>query len=150
MKHELVRDWMTTNVVSVEPDTTLPEAHLIMKNHQIRRLPVLNNVGHVVGIITLGDIRGAEASTATTLSIWEMNYLLNQLKVKEIMTADPITIPPTATIGETAQIMLQYKVSGLPVVEDGKLVGIITESDIFEMVVLHEWQTAEEAELMPA
>jgi CBS domain-containing protein len=141
MKHELVRDWMTTDVITINPSTTLPEAHQIMKAQQIRRLPIVDKSRHLVGIVTIGDIRGAGASSATSLSIWEMNYLLAKLKVKEVMTANPITVSAEATIGEAAQIMLQYKVGGLPVVEaSGKLAGIITESDIFEMIVLHEWQ----------
>jgi acetoin utilization protein AcuB len=96
--------------------------------------------GRLIGIVTLGDVRGAQPSPATSLSIWEMNYLLSSLDVARIMTPDPITVNPDQTIGEAARIMLENRISGLPVVEvDGRLVGIITESDIFSMVVLHEW-----------
>ena len=141
MKQELVKDWMTRDVVTVTPDTTLPEAHRLMTDNQIRRLPVMEN-GRLVGIVTRGDVRGAEASDATSLSIWELQYLIARIKVKEVMTHDPITISQDATIGEAAQVMLDYRVSGLPVVNgEGKLVGIITESDIFRIVV-QEWSTA--------
>jgi acetoin utilization protein AcuB len=99
---------------------------------------------YLVGIVTLGDVRGAEPSGATSLSIWEVNYLLSRLKVEEIMTPRPFTVSADATLGEAAQMMLQYKVSGLPAMNaDGKLVGIITESDIFRMVV-QSWQTETE------
>ncbi len=136
MHKTLVRDWMITKVLAISPDTTLPEAHKIMTEKKVRRLPVVDAEGKLVGIVTRGDIRGAEASDATALSIWELNYLLARLKVREIMTPDPIAISPDATIGEAARIMLQNKISGLPVVkEDGRLVGIITESDIFRVVV---------------
>ena len=139
MKQELVRDWMTREVVVVAPETTLLQAHRLMNDNQIRRLPVTKN-DQLIGIITLGDVRGAEASDATWLSIWELQYLIAKIKVKEIMTHDPIVISPDATIGEAAQVMLDHKISGLPVVDsDGKLVGIITESDIFRIVV-QEWK----------
>lgn len=135
MRHTLVRDWMTTPVITVSPQTTLPEAHRLMTANKIRRLPVMED-GRLVGIVTRGDIRGAEASDATSLSIWEMNYLLARLKVGEIMTPDPITVSPTTTISEAAATMLQHKISSLPVLgADGRLAGIITESDIFRVVV---------------
>ncbi len=138
MKRELVKDWMTPDVVTIYPDTTLPQAHRLMTEKGIRRLPVMKN-GRLVGIITRGDIREAEPSDATSLSIWELNYLLATLKVKEIMTPNPITVSQEATISEAAQVMLNNKISGLPVVDgSGKVVGIITESDIFRLVV-QEW-----------
>ncbi len=140
MTKELVRDWMSTDVITITPDTTLPEAHQIMTNEEIRRLPVIDKDGRLVGIITIGDIRSAEPSPATSLSIWEMNYLLSSLKIDKIMTPHPRTISADATLGEAARMMLEHRVSGLPVVDsDFRVVGIITESDIFSMVVLHEW-----------
>jgi acetoin utilization protein AcuB len=106
-----------------------------MTEKRVRRLPVVKD-DRLVGIITLGDVRGAEPSGATSLSIWELNYLLSKLKIEEIMTRNLITISPYATIGQAAETMLEYKVSGLPAVDgEMKLVGIITESDIFRMVV---------------
>jgi acetoin utilization protein AcuB len=144
MKKELVRNWMTQDVITVKPSTTLPEAHQIMMDEEIRRLPVVDDQGILVGIVTLGDVRGAQPSPATSLSIWELNYLLSSLNVEKLMTPKPMTIGPDATIGAAARTMLEHRVSGLPVVEaDGKLAGIITESDIFSMVVIHEWSEAE-------
>jgi len=141
MQKELVKVWMTKNVVTADANTTLPEAHQIMMDNNIRRLPIVEKGDRLVGIVTLGDVRGAQPSEATSLSVWEMNYLLANLKLKKIMTPNPLTIGPEATIGEAARLMLENKVSGLPVVDDdGKILGIITESDIFSMVVLHEWE----------
>lgn len=140
MKKELVRDWMSSDVITITPTTTLPEAHQIMTNEEIRRLPVVDKDGRLVGIVTIGDIRSAEPSPATSLSIWEMNYLLSSLTIDKIMTRNPKTIHVDATIAEAARMMLEYRVSGLPVVDDEhRVIGIITESDIFSMVVLHEW-----------
>lgn len=142
MKKDLVQEWMSTDVITITTETTLPEAHQIMTNEEIRRLPVVDKDGHLVGIVTIGDIRSAEPSPATSLSIWEMNYLLTNLKIEKIMTRNPKTIRADATIGEAARMMLEHRVSGLPVVDaDHQVVGIITESDIFSMVVLHEWST---------
>ena len=135
MNLELVKKWMTPDVITITPETTLPEAHKLMTDYQIRRLPVVKD-GRLVGIVTRGDIRGAEASDATSLSVWELNYLLSQLKIKGIMTRRSIVISQEATIDEAAQVMLKHKISGLPVVDlHGELVGIITESDIFRIVV---------------
>ncbi len=135
MKHELVKDWMTSKVITITPETSLPDAHRLMDDHNIRRLPVEQH-GRLVGIVTRGDVRGAEPSDASSLNIWEMNYLLSKLTIDKIMTKNPITIGPEATIEQAARLMLEEKVSGLPVVDDqGSIVGIITESDIFRLVV---------------
>lgn len=140
MKQELVKDWMSSDVITITPETTLPEAHQIMKVEEIRRLPVVDQVGRLVGIVSIGDIRAAEPSPATSLSIWEMNYLLSTLKIEKIMTPEPHTIRPDATIAEAARTMLEHRISGLPVVDqEHHVIGIITESDIFSMVVLHQW-----------
>jgi acetoin utilization protein AcuB len=134
MRQQLVKDWMTRDVITITPKTTLPEAHRLMTEKKIRRLPVMDN-GRLMGIITRGDVRGAEPSGATSLSIWEVNYLLSRLKIEELMTRRPVTIDAAATIGEAAQLMLENKISGLPVMDsDQRLVGIITESDIFRLV----------------
>ncbi len=99
-----------------------------------------------VGIVSLGDVRSAEPSPATSLSVWELNYLLTTLTVGKIMTPHPFAISPDATLAEAARMMLEHRISGLPVVDEERhVIGIITESDIFAMVVLHEWGSAEEA-----
>jgi CBS domain-containing protein len=138
-RQQSVKDWMTREVITVTSKATLPEAHRLMTEKHIRRLPVVDN-GRLVGIVTRGDVRGAEPSGATSLSIWEVNYLLSRLKVEELMTKRPVTIDEDATIGEAAELMLQHKISGLPVLDkQAQLAGIITESDIFRLVA-RKWR----------
>lgn len=134
MKHTSVKEWMTPNPVTCSSDTTLPDAHRIMLERKIRRLLIVDGE-RLVGIVTRGDVRGAEPSGATTLSIYELNYLLAKLTIGKIMTSDPLTVTPETSIEEAARLMLEKKISGLPVVEHGRLVGVITESDIFRLVV---------------
>jgi CBS domain-containing protein len=134
MDNAFVRDWMTATPVTITPRTSLSEAHRLMKQKKVRRLPVVDD-GKLVGIVALSDVLEAEPSGATTLSIYELNYLLAELKVDKIMKHNVITVKPDATIRDAASIMLEHKIGGLPVLEDGKLVGIITESDIFRMIV---------------
>ena len=131
-----VKNWMTTDVVSVTPETSLLKVGKLMKDHHVRRLPVLDDAGRVVGIISDRDVRDASPSKATTLDMYEMHYLLAELKAKNIMTAKPITVKPTDTVEQAALIMLDNKVGGLPVVDDaGKLVGIISDHDVFKAMV---------------
>ena len=139
MKQELVSKWMTPNPVTIDKNASLTDAHMLMSEYDIRRLPVVDKAGNLIGIVTLGDVREASPSDATSLSIWEIHYLLARLKISEIMTPDPITVYTSETIADAANLMLENKVSGLPVVEpDGRLVGIITESDIFRLIV-QQW-----------
>ncbi|MBN1219427.1 MAG: CBS domain-containing protein [Anaerolineae bacterium] len=141
MRQQLVKDWMTRDIVTVAPEMRMTEAHQLMLDRKIRRLPVVRNK-HLVGIVTRGDIRGAEPSEASSLNMWEMNYLISKLRVKDVMARTLVTIPVDATIADAAQLMLERKVSGLPVVDNNKVVGIITESDIFRMVV-QAWEKIE-------
>ncbi|MBL8165992.1 MAG: CBS domain-containing protein [Anaerolineae bacterium] len=130
-----VRDWMTNRVISVSPQTSISNAHQVMKEHGIRRLVVMENE-KLVGIITIGDVREASPSDATTLSIWELNYLWAQLTVEKVMTRHVATITPDSPILDAAEIMLDRKISGLPVVDEhGHVLGMLTESDIFRMLV---------------
>lgn len=140
MKKQLVQDWMSTDVITITPDKTLPEANQLLVREEIRRLPVVDQDGKLIGIVSLGDIRSNQPSPATALSLWELNYLLSTLKIEKVMTRNPVSIRPEATIGEAARTMLENRISGLPVVDaDNHVIGMITESDIFSMVVLHEW-----------
>jgi CBS domain-containing protein len=129
-----VRSWMTEKVITITPQTTLPEAQRIMLEHKIRRLPVMKS-GKLVGIVTLGDIREANPSDATTLSIYELNYLMDRLTAKDFMTPNPITITPDATIAEAARLMVEHKIGGLPVIDRDDLVGIITETDFCRLLI---------------
>ncbi len=108
-----------------------------MMEQNVRRLPVVWQE-KLVGILTYGDIREAKPSDANTLSIYELNLLLDHLLVKAIMTPDPLCVSPNATIGDAAQIMLEHKFGGLPVVENERLVGLITETDFCRLIVSEE------------
>ncbi|MEP7355753.1 MAG: CBS domain-containing protein [Anaerolineales bacterium] len=125
---------MTHNLITAPPTLALPDALKLMAKHNIRRLPVVDK-GKLVGIVTRGDLRGAQASEATSLSKFELNYLVERITLDRFMTRNPVTVADTATIVEAARTMLQRKISGLPVIQGGRLVGIITESDIFRLVV---------------
>lgn len=131
-----VKDWMTSPVITVTPDTSISLAHKIMKDNKVRRLVVVDAHDKVKGIITIGDVREASPSDAVTLSIWELNYLWAQLTVEKIMTTDVIAVKAADPVVSAAKIMQEKKISGLPVVDDdGRLIGMLTESDIFRMVV---------------
>ena len=129
-----VRDRMTPNPISVQPQTSVNEALRIMQGRKIRRLPVVAN-GRLVGIVTLLDLMRVSASPATTLSIYELRYLLDRLTVQEAMTRQVIAIDPDAPIEQAALLMREHKIGGLPVVQEGRLVGIVTETDIFDAFV---------------
>lgn len=129
-----VQDWMRENPVTITPDATLAEAQELMTEHEVRRLPVVEN-GELVGIITYSDILRQIPPLREEEEIDHATVLLSQRTVGEVMTYSPITINPSATIQEAAERMLEYQVSGLPVVRNNKVVGIITESDIFRLVV---------------
>lgn len=124
-----IRDMMTRNPITVESDTLVLDAQKIMRENNIRRLPVVDK-GKLKGIITKHDLLEASPSPATSLSIHELNYLLSKMKVKEIMKKDPVTLTPEMPFEEALKIGQEKKIGSFPVVENGKLVGIATESDI--------------------
>jgi acetoin utilization protein AcuB len=143
MKLKLVKNWMSRNTITIRPETNLAEAYQLMSDYQIRRLPVVAE-GELVGIITQGDMRSATPADAHLLDLSELNFRLAQLTVEEVMTADPVTISADDPIDEAAWVMMEGKISGLPVVDEaGQVVGIITESDIFRLVVC-EWGQGQE------
>lgn len=132
----LVRNWMTPEVVTITPDTPVLKIGKLMDAHNIRRLPVVNDKGALVGIVSDRDVRDASPSKATTLDMYEMRYLLAELKASGIMTRDPLTVKPTDTVEKTAMLMLDNKIGGLPVVDDdGRLCGIIADHDVFKALV---------------
>jgi len=122
---------MTSNPYTISPDATIAEALDIMRSHKVRRLPVVKS-GKLVGIVTEREMLEVSPSKATTLSVFELNYLLAKTKVSAVMTKDVITISPDALLEEAALLMRDNTVGALPVVENGKLVGIITETNIFD------------------
>ncbi len=129
-----IRDFMTKNPITVDSETLVLDAQKIMKENNIRRLPVVDK-GKLVGIITKHDLLEASPSPATSLSIHELNYLLSKMKVKEIMKKNPATVSPDTTFEEALKIGQEKKVGSFPVVDNGKLVGIATESDIVRFLI---------------
>ena len=131
----LVKNWMSKNVITVDVKDSMAVAARLMKENNVRRLPVLKR-GKLVGILTDRDLKEASASDATTLEVHELLYLLNKIEVEDIMSKSPVTVPPDYTVEETAQLLLEKKISGVPVVSaEDKLVGIITQTDIFKVLV---------------
>ncbi|MEG2658514.1 MAG: CBS and ACT domain-containing protein [Clostridiales bacterium] len=126
-----VKTRMTTNPITVTSETSIAEAYGLVKENKIRRLPVVDN-GKLVGIVTEKELQQLTPSKATTLSIYEVNYLLAKTKVKSAMSKDVIITTPDTLLEEAAVSMRENNVSALPVVDNGKIVGIITETDIFD------------------
>ncbi len=126
----LIKDWMAKDVHTVDENTSLMRATRIMKENNIRRLPVVSH-GKIIGIITDRDVKDASPSKTTTLDIHELYYLLSEMKVKDVMTPTPLTVNGDESLEKAALIMLENKISGLPVVdENGYLAGLISETDI--------------------
>jgi acetoin utilization protein AcuB len=130
----LVRDVMQSKLITIDPETTLPQAMRLAAERRVRHLPVVQD-GDLIGIVSDRDLKQAMASPATSLEAHELNYLLNRLTVGEIMTRAVITIGPTAPFEEAARLMVQEKISALPVTAAGQLIGIVTETDLLELLV---------------
>lgn len=125
-----VKDFMTRKVVYISPDTTIAHAADLMREQDLHRLPVIEN-DKLVGLVTEGTIAEASPSKATSLSIYEMNYLLNKTKVKDVMIKDVITVSAYASLEDATYLMYKNKVGILPVVDNDQLYGVITDRDIF-------------------
>ncbi len=131
-----VKHWMTNDVITVKADTSLLKCRNLMKEKNIRRVPVVDDDNHVIGIISDRDVKSASPSKATALEVHEMQYLLAEIKARDIMTPSPVTVKPDATVENAAVLMVDRKIGGLPVVgDDGKLCGIITDQDIFKVLI---------------
>ena len=129
----LVRDRMTKRPVTVTEDTAVDKALELMRSEKVRRLPVLGKHGNMVGIVSEKDLLYASPSPATTLSIYEIPYLLSKIKMRDLMTKKVITVTEDTPLEEAARIMADSKIGGLPVMRGDKLVGIITETDMFKI-----------------
>lgn len=130
-----IRDFMQTNVITVPSETLIIDAQKLMEENNVRRLPVVDG-GKLVGIVTRTKLRDVAPSAATSLSVWELNYLLSKIKVKEVMERKVFTMSPDATVEEAALIMAENKINAVPVVDKGaKVVGMITGTDLFRLLV---------------
>lgn len=126
---------MTRNPVTATPDMSIAEASTLMKQEKVHRLPVLDKEKHLVGIITEKDILYATPSPASSLSIHEMAYLLSKLTVKKLMSKNVVTITKDTTVEEAARMMVDQDLSSLPVLEGDKLIGIVSKSDMFKILL---------------
>ena len=132
----LVQHWMSDKLIGIDPESSMAQAKRLLSSHGIGRLPVIDKKGKLVGIVSDRDIKRASASDATSLSVHELIHLLSKVKVCDIMTPNPLTVNEFSTLERAACIMLENKISGLPVVNDlGKVVAVITQSDIFRALI---------------
>ena len=127
-----VGERMSRPVISVSPDASINDVLAMFKKERIRRAPVIKD-GKLVGIVSERDLLHATSSSVTTLSIWELNYLISKVKVKSVMTKKVITVHKDTPIEEAARIMADKKIGGLPVVDGERVVGMITETDLFKV-----------------
>ncbi len=128
-----VSERMTRPVITAHPDLTIQDALALMRQEHIRRLPVVNSRGQLIGMVSDRDLLHASPSDATSLSVWELNYLLSKITIDQIMTKEVISVSGDTPVEEAARIMADNKIGGLPVLKNGELVGIITETDLFKI-----------------
>jgi acetoin utilization protein AcuB len=129
----LVKDWMTKEPLVVSPKTSVEEAIRIMREHRVRHLPVIKGGDTLVGIVTQTDLLHASPSPATSLSMWEINFLLAKMQVRDAMTTEVVVVDEECPLEEAALVMAEHKFGCLPVVRGKRLVGIITETDLFNI-----------------
>ncbi|HDZ24256.1 MAG TPA: CBS domain-containing protein [Desulfobacteraceae bacterium] len=131
----LVKNWMSKTVITADVNDGMNKVMNLMKEHAIGMVPAMKN-GKLVGIVTDRDLKRASASDATTLEVHELLFLISKIKVKDIMTKDPIAVPFDFTVEETAEVLLKNRISGAPVVDhDGRIVGTITKGDLFRVLI---------------
>ena len=129
----LVREYMTSPVITVAADTLVQDAEKMLREHRIRRLPVVDR-GKLVGIVTQAKLREVAPSPATSLSMWELNYLLAKMQVKDVMQSSVVTVTPDTTIEAAATLGQERGIGTLPVVEDDRVVGVITTTDLYRIL----------------
>lgn len=129
----LVSERMTHRVITIHPDLPIQEALNLMKKERVRRFPVVDASGKMVGIVSEKDLLNASPSDVTSLSVWEINYLISKITVERVMTRDVVSVSEDTPLEEAARIMADNKIGSLPVLREGKLVGIITETDLFKI-----------------
>jgi CBS domain-containing protein len=140
-----VRQWMTTPAIVAAPAMTLPEARRLLKERRIRRLPVVDADGRLAGIVTEGDINRVSDSRATDVREVNLYHRAADLPIGDIMTAEVVSVGPDAPIKEVARLLLHHRIGGIPVVERGAVIGMITESDLFRLIVVQEVELNDES-----
>jgi acetoin utilization protein AcuB len=131
----LVKNWMSRNVITIDEDDSMQHALALMRDHKVRMLPVMHKE-KLVGVVSDTDLKRAQASDATMLDVHEVLYLISKIKVHEIMSKNPITVPEDYTVEEAAQVMMENHISGLPITDHtGDLVGVITRHDVYNILI---------------
>jgi acetoin utilization protein AcuB len=132
----LIKDWMSTPVITIGPDESMMKASKLLKDKNIRRLPVVDDKGKLIGILSDRDIKEASPSKATTLDVHELYYLLSEIKVKDIMTKNPVRLKAEDSVEKAAVLLSEKSLGGLPIVDDDdSVLGIITEKDMFDILI---------------
>ncbi|MFQ3631746.1 CBS domain-containing protein [Roseiflexus sp.] len=137
---DTVRDWMSQPPICISDSTTLPEARRLMHRYRVRRLPVLDRDGRLVGIVTEGDINRISDSQAHDMRQYNLYHRVVDLPVRDFMTRTVITVGPDDPVIAVAQLLLHHRIGGVPVIDEGRVIGVITESDLFRRMVERETQ----------
>lgn len=139
---DTVRTWMSSPAIVAQEMMVVPEVRRCLRERRIRRLPVVDGAGCLVGIVTEGDINRVSASQVTDVRDYNIYHRVSDLPVRDIMTRELVTVTPDTPIIEVAQLLLEYRIGGIPVVDEGQVVGMITESDLFRLIVAQQTQAA--------
>jgi CBS domain-containing protein len=138
---------MSSPAISVLHTTMLPDARQLMQDHRIRRLPVVDTDGRLVGIVTEGDVNRVSDSHTTDVREYNLYHRVRDLPIHEIMSRPVFSVEADTAILVVAELMLEHRIGGIPVTEDGRVVGIITESDLFRLIVKRQldqaWQSVQ-------
>jgi CBS domain-containing protein len=132
---DTVAQWMSQPAISAPETMTLPVARQLMRERRVRRLPVVDATGQLVGIVTEGDINRVSDSHVTDVRDYNMYHRVADLPIRDIMTREVVTVAPDMPIIDVARRLLDHRIGGVPVVQEGQIVGVITESDLFRMIV---------------
>ncbi len=132
---DTVGQWMTTPAITAPPEMVLPAARQLLRDRRIRRLPVVDAAGTLLGIVTERDIIRVSDSHVTDVRDYNLYHRVADLPIGDIMTREVVTVSPDTPIIEVAQLLLDRRIGGVPVVEHGRVVGVITESDLFRLIV---------------
>jgi len=141
---DTVRKWMSSPALVVHESMPLPDARQRLKHQHIRRLPVVNAAGQLVGIVTEGDINCVSDSHITDVRDYSLYHRVADLPIGEIMTRTVVTVTPDTPILVVARLLLDHRIGGVPVIEDGQVVGMITESDLFRLIVVQQAEVVDD------
>jgi CBS domain-containing protein len=141
---DTVRSWMSSPALVVDELTLLPDVRQRLKQQRVRRLPVLNASGQLVGIVTEGDINRVSDSHITDVRDYSLYHRVADLPIREIMTRTVVTVTPDTPILVVARLLLEHRIGGVPVLEDGQVIGMITESDLFRLIVVQQAEVVDD------